>query len=217
MNPHIYLIPGMGCDERLFSELAIYLDFTVIRFLPPLPGETLPQYAARMAGAIDQEKPFIIGGVSFGGMISAEIAKITKPAGVLFISTAKSSQELPFWLKFFRFIPVHRLMGGKTLKAFWPKSPFPRAENFKTIMLSMKNDADPFLFKWSVNAAANYNNRELPPHFIHLHGTRDLLLPGVFVRKPVTKIKGGDHGLVMAHASEVAEYIRHWITTHNPA
>lgn len=214
MSPRIYLIPGMGCDKRLFTELAEYMDFTVIEFLQPQKGETLAAYSARMAGSIDDKTPFIIGGVSFGGMISADISKLKQPAGVIFISTAKTSREVPFWLRCFRFIPVHRLMSGNMLKAFWPKSPFPRAEVFKNIMRSMKNDADSHLFKWSVNAAAMYNNRQLPSKFIHLHGTRDLLLPGLFVGQPVHRIKGGDHGMVLAQAGQISTLIQQWISDH---
>jgi pimeloyl-ACP methyl ester carboxylesterase len=76
MNKHLYLLSGMGADERIFRYLSFPADYTVhyLDWLPPIPDETFPEYAARMAARIEHEHVTLVG-VSFGGMLSLEIAR----------------------------------------------------------------------------------------------------------------------------------------------
>lgn len=44
-----------------------------IEWIEPLPNETIEQYAKRLAQCIDTSQPYVIIGVSFGGLIATEI------------------------------------------------------------------------------------------------------------------------------------------------
>ncbi|MBK7885618.1 MAG: hypothetical protein IPJ81_18875 [Chitinophagaceae bacterium] len=71
----IYCISGLGADERVFTKINIEgYQLKVIPWLTPLRNETLPQYATRMRSNIEEENPVMMG-LSFGGMVSIEIAK----------------------------------------------------------------------------------------------------------------------------------------------
>ena len=70
MNRHLYLISGMGSDERVFRNLRFPENYTLhfIPWLEPHPEEPLGDYACRMAESIPQgEDDITLLGVSMGG------------------------------------------------------------------------------------------------------------------------------------------------------
>ncbi|SER45311.1 alpha/beta hydrolase [Pedobacter rhizosphaerae] len=94
---NVYLISGLGADRRIFGKLK-FPENTVINhidWIPPQPKEKLANYAQRLSEIIDPSKPFAIIGVSFGGMIAVEIAKVLSPVVTIIISSSLKSSHLP--------------------------------------------------------------------------------------------------------------------------
>ena len=74
-KPTLILFPGMGADQRLFQpQRALPYPLITPRWIELEAGEGLPDYARRMASRIDKPERFILGGVSLGGMVAAELA-----------------------------------------------------------------------------------------------------------------------------------------------
>ena len=75
----------------------------------PMPGETLIQYAARIANRLNIQPSDIIGGISFGGMLAGEIARQRHVAGLILLGSCLQPGRLPGlyqWLeRLGRFIP----------------------------------------------------------------------------------------------------------------
>ena len=76
---NVYCIPGMGVNERLFRNLKLNnCNILHIKWETPFKNESLPDYAMRLSKQMDTTKPFVLIGVSFGGMCSVEISKQLK-------------------------------------------------------------------------------------------------------------------------------------------
>lgn len=214
MPPRIYLISGLGGDGRLFEGLSQHgLDFEVIDFLRPEKNETFRHYAERMAEPIDQSQPFIIGGVSFGGMLSTEIAKFTEPEKVILISTVKHKREFPFYLKTFRYLPVYKLFSGEFIKKIAPVAHHRKIgmEN-RRLIDAQKRDADPKFVEWAIHQAVWYRNTEIPENAVHIHGGSDPLFPPFLIRDKIS-IKGGSHVMVLSKAELVYQEIQKVLQT----
>src|SRR5690606_16426633 len=97
MTRHLYLISGMGADERIFRHLRFPEEYEVhdLPWLPPRPDEPFTDYAARMAAGITANGPVTLLGLSFGGMISLEIARQRPIAKNIIISSIKHTRERP--------------------------------------------------------------------------------------------------------------------------
>jgi pimeloyl-ACP methyl ester carboxylesterase len=208
-HPKIYLIPGLGGDGRLFTGLKEEgLEFEVLEFIDPIPGESIHEYAGRLSQGIDPGEPFVVGGVSLGGIISLEVARHTRPERVLLISSVKSSRELPLYFKMFRYLPVHRAISGEFYKKYAPRDSRKGIPEYKfKILNDMRMEADPRFVEWAVNAVVHWKRREVPENVIHIHGTRDLMFPGLFLG-PRHKVPGGRHVMVLAQADEVTLLVR---------
>ena len=58
-----------------------------------------PDYAVRLSGAIDKSNPFVLVGLSLGGIMAVEIAKGFRPALTIIICFAPLSSQLPFYYR----------------------------------------------------------------------------------------------------------------------
>ena len=112
----IYLISGLGADASVFQRLDFgNHEIKFIEWLEPNQDESLQTYASRLAAQINTGLPILIG-VSFGGMIAVEIAKIIDCQKVILISSAKNKREIPLLYRFFGLLDIHRLIPVRLLK-----------------------------------------------------------------------------------------------------
>jgi len=99
-GPPIVLLPGLGCDARMYAPHRRRLPVLVPPWLPAdSPHETLPAYARRMAATLPMCSGFILGGSSFGGMLAWEMAQHCRPAALVMIGSATGPNELAWWLR----------------------------------------------------------------------------------------------------------------------
>ncbi|NIQ93702.1 MAG: hypothetical protein GWO11_05725, partial [Desulfuromonadales bacterium] len=79
----LILLPGLAADERMYGGLG---DIGVALLTPRLPaprrGETMPEFARRVADELQIGESDLIGGCSFGSLVAAEIAR-QRPVGAL--------------------------------------------------------------------------------------------------------------------------------------
>lgn len=209
ITPKIYFIPGTGADWRLFNVLKRDgLEFEVLEFIPHQPKETLQEYAVRLGEGIDTSKPFIIGGVSLGGMMAMEVARVMNPELTIMISSVARSSEFPFYLKILRYLPFQRWVSGSVLKALTPHGSLPKDKEIRTWAKELREEADPKLVKWAVNGCITWRNTFAPENLIRIHGSRDPLFPPFLLKGDYHKIKGGNHMMVMGKAPEIHKIIQ---------
>jgi pimeloyl-ACP methyl ester carboxylesterase len=198
----IYLIPGLGIDERIFINLNLDRRFsqTVIRWITPEPRETLPHYARRLAQQLPDTNNFVLVGLSFGGIMAIELAKFRQPALTIIISSIKTRDELPWyfkasgWLKLPAFLPVHwgKYFVGLQTYFFGAKT----AQEAKLLHQIIQEINIPYL-RWSLTQITNWTNTELIPGLVHLHGTHDRIFPVKYLRN-YTAIANGEHLMILS-------------------
>lgn len=206
----IYAIPGLGADERVFERLSIKAK--PVQWLKPEYNETFEAYVQRLCGCIDTSTPFILLGVSFGGMVAVEMNKFVQPEKTILISSAATKEELPViirWIRkgrIFRFIPLFKpplfvaryIFGVNTSRA-------------RKLLENILKDTDPKFLKWAIGKIIYWNNREIPANLIRIHGEKDRLLK---MKKKVEYevVKNGGHFMVVEQAEEVSRIIQSHIT-----
>jgi pimeloyl-ACP methyl ester carboxylesterase len=212
----IYLLPGLGADHRLYQPLIdLGLPVIPVDFILPEGHESLQEYARRMAahittlhGAPLPGSPHIIGGVSLGGIIATEVARITQPEHLVLISTVIRSREVPPYFKMFRYMPLHRVISADFLRKYAPRERYHGMNpSYRKILDDMRAEADPVFLRWAMNAVVTWRQPAPPAHYLRLHGTYDLMFPGIMLGARERLPKAG-HTMVMTHAPQVAEWMR---------
>jgi len=113
----IYILSGLGVDKRVFN----LIDFgenriEYIDWLMPVFNESIENYAKRISSAVKDKEPILIG-LSFGGIIATEIAKIIRTKHVIYVSSAKSYDELPFYYRLIGKLKLHQIIPTSFLKS----------------------------------------------------------------------------------------------------
>ena len=201
-----YFISGLGADKKAFIRIKlpegyepVYLDW-----ITPEKNESLSNYARRFSSLIKNDDSFILIGLSFGGMLACEIAKLRKPLKTIIISSLATSNDLPWYFKGAGRIGLHKAVPIKLLKygTIFKNMMGAASKEDKAIIINYAKFADPNLVRWSLHAIVNWHQPERLPGIIHLHGSNDLMLPLRYTH-PDYVIKNGGHLMVFNKAEEV--------------
>lgn len=209
---NVYLISGLGADKRIFSKLKLSAEFNIVHidWIVPFSNESLVSYAKRLSKVIDVDYPFALIGVSFGGMIAVEIAKIIFPAVTIIISSTIISKNIPFLYQI-----AGKLNLLKIVPAKWLKSSNKLTQNYffgtksnqeKILLGKIITDTDPFFLKWAIGSILNWKNEIRPKNLYHIHGTKDKILYSSR-DQPDFIIENGSHFMVYQKAVEISAII----------
>lgn len=211
MKTSIYLISGLGADRRAFKKLVFPGDFSLkyLDWIAPNKNESLPSYAQRLSESIDTSKPFYLIGLSFGGMLATEIAKILAPEHTFLISSTPIYTGLPWYYRMAghahlqKMVPIGlirstnsfgiRFLGAKSKEEF-------------TLLKQLIVDSDPRFMKWALSCILNWRNTEKPQNVTHIHGTGDNTLP-IKYTNPDVIINGGTHFMIYSKADQISQLI----------
>lgn len=206
---NIYCISGLGADERVFMKLR--LNGVKMVHLPwPEYDEhdELPCYAQKVAALIQEENPLIMG-VSLGGMIGVEIAKMMPVKKLFLVSTAKTKSELPPYDGMFG-----KLIRSKVLPPYlykWPNIFLVNRFGAETdedgaILAAILSDSDGRFMKWAMRAVVLWNNETMVEPVVHIHGRKDRMLLPANVHADYW-IDDGGHMMVYNRAGQVSEIL----------
>jgi pimeloyl-ACP methyl ester carboxylesterase len=212
----IYLLPGLGTDQRIFSWLQ--LEAAEIQYLPfpePERGESTASYATRMAQGITHSGPVVLVGFSLGGILAQEIALQRPVQRMVLISTVQSRAELPIGIRAARLLPLHRIpvrpeTRVKTVR-FWGRLFGVKHVSAVMMFSDMLLQYTDWYFRWASDAVVNWQGAPSSVPRLHLHGTNDLIFPSRYLRQ-AELIPGGTHAMIVSHAEMLSARINHYLS-----
>lgn len=214
---NLYLISGLGADRHAFDRLQLSPQHTLhfIDWIEPEKKESLSHYASRMAADIDRSQPFALIGLSFGGIISIEIAKQIPPVKTFIISSISSRKQLPWYAKLAGYLQLDRLGFLNLLRysnhllfwAFGTKSPRMKEYLKERIAASSSH-----YLNWSIHQILRWKEEKKPEHLIHIHGSADRLFPLSYIQADEV-LQGGSHFAVLTHAGKISEILNRHLSS----
>jgi pimeloyl-ACP methyl ester carboxylesterase len=92
----VVLFSGMGGDKRMFGPIRLPgVELVTPDHLDPAAGESLASFAERTADSRGLGADDVVGGVSFGGMLAAQISARRKVAGAVLLASCHQARRLP--------------------------------------------------------------------------------------------------------------------------
>jgi surfactin synthase thioesterase subunit len=209
---HLYCFPGLGASKKIFEYIQLPEDKVEIHLLewksPLSLEESIQDYAARICEDIHHENPILLG-VSFGGMIVQEIAKIMDTEKVIIVSSIKTHHELPNRLKMIRDTGAYKLFPVKITenleeytKYFFGDFLKKKAELYK-VYFSVRS-AD--YMKWAVYNVLHWEQESPLKNLIHIHGTDDHVFPHKYIENFVP-IAHGKHEMILTKAKAISKVL----------
>jgi pimeloyl-ACP methyl ester carboxylesterase len=197
----VYFIPGIGADYRLFTHIRLPDGYepSHIHWTTPHKNEKLSEYAFRLTSQIDTTQPFILIGMSLGGIMSVEIAKRINPLCTIIVSSIPVSSHMPVYfrlagkLRLGKLLPASFMKMAASIKHILTMRP---AAN-RRLMLDIIRAGDKYFIRWALNAVLEWKNEDLPQPLYHIHGTRDEVFP-ISLTTPTHIVKKGDHNFLLS-------------------
>ena len=201
----IYALSGLGADERVFQVLNLKHELVPIKWIAPLSySESISSYVKRLSKQIDIKEPFILLGVSFGGLIVTELNKIIKPQYNILISSTDTTQGIKSLFRFFKFIvpwiPKQLLQPPKSIARllFGAKN--------KVLLNEILSDSNSTFNKWAIIILTSWENPTPLTQCIKISGESDLLIPPIKGKNTII-IPNGEHFMIVDKAEEISSII----------
>lgn len=203
----VYFISGLGANETAFANLKLPgVESIHLGWMRPEKSESITDYAARMVERITDPNPVIVG-LSFGGMMGVEMAKLIPVKKLILVSSAKTRFELPGYFRLAKLLPLHKYLPieklGTTnwaMNYIFGAKTWKQKQALKSIVL---NTATGFN-NWAVDAVINWKNEFIPQNIVHIHGKADHLLPIKYTQPDYT-IEDGTHLMILTKAKQISE------------
>ncbi|UBZ14200.1 alpha/beta hydrolase [Flagellimonas marinaquae] len=211
IKTHIYLMPGMAANPSIFEAIHLPEDKFVIHTLEwflPERGMSLYEYAERMCEKVKEPNPVLLG-VSFGGMLVQEMAKIIQVKKVIAVSSVKSKHELPKRMIFAKYTKVHKLLPTSLVNNVELLAKYAFGESVtKRLHLYEKylSIRDKYYIDWSIDQIVNWQQEAPPSNIVHIQGERDAVFPLVNIKDCIV-VKNGTHTMIIHRARWFNEHL----------
>ena len=197
----LYLIGGLGADERVFKNLDLKNETQVIKWIDPKPKEELNVYSKRLINQINQDEDFGILGVSFGGIVAIEISKLIKPKKLILISSVETSSQLPRSYVSIGKTRILNIIPNSLIKPPKKLMDFLFGAKDKKLLQQIIDDTKPEFIRWALNTIINWSSDNTSIKATRIHGTKDKLIP---LKGKAIEIKDGGHFMVVDNAEEIS-------------
>lgn len=210
----VFLIGGLGADERVFQHIALSsFEHVFVQWLSPFQNEHLAAYAKRLLSQFIVENEPIIVGISFGGMLATEIAKLKPKAKVFIVSSAKTFKEIPVYFRILGYLNILKLIPIQFFKHHTKITDWffgVKHKEESLLLASILKKTDGRFLKWALTQIVHCKNTVVPSNVVHIHGDKDRILPIKYLY-PTLLIAGGGHLMILNKASEISNIIEHQI------
>lgn len=198
----VYFMPGLAASTTIFEHIKLPEDQFEMVFLEwflPNDKESIESYAKRMNEKILHENPVLIG-VSFGGILVQEMAKLIPTNKVIIISSVKSNTEFPPRLKMAKATKVYKILPTQLLAnvELLVKYAFGSTIVKKRLKLYEKylSVRDKKYLDWSIENVLLWPQKSADENTIHIQGDADEVFPIKNIQNCIV-VKGGTHIMII--------------------
>jgi pimeloyl-ACP methyl ester carboxylesterase len=198
----VYFMPGLAAGPTIFENIKLpeeQFEMYFLEWFLPSENETIESYALRMTQKITHDNPVLIG-VSFGGVLVQEMAKIIQTNKVIIISSVKTNKEFPSRFKIARNTKAYKLIPTQLLADIEKLVKYAFGDNIVAKRLKLYEKylsvRDKHYLDWAIETILCWNQKEINEAVIHIHGDADEVFPIKHIRKCIV-VKGGTHIMIL--------------------
>ncbi|MGX1023913.1 alpha/beta hydrolase [Psychroflexus sp. MBR-150] len=178
----VYLMPGMAANPSIFEYIKLDATRFEIHWLSwqvPIKDESIQDYAKRMLTHIKHKNPVLIG-VSFGGVLVQEMAKLIEVKRLIIVSSVKQTSEIPKSMQFARETGIYKYLPFGLLNYISEIEKLPVGNTIRKrlkLYQQYMSVNDKVYLDWAVKEMVCWNQPKPMENIIHVHGNHDKVFP----------------------------------------
>lgn len=210
---NVIFIPGLAANSTIFDRIILNTELYechYVNWIIPKKKESLLDYTKRLLINFPTKEPFIVIGVSFGGIIAQEINKIYHVKQTIIISSVKKDEEMPYHLNFIYKYKLYLLFPSRLIKHIGKLKKLEKGNSFFSkkiklynLYLNMRN---PKYLDWAIKNVLSWRNNQIIPNLIHIHGNKDEVFPISNIKNCII-IEKGTHAMIVTKSSLISKVI----------
>jgi pimeloyl-ACP methyl ester carboxylesterase len=208
----VFLITGFALDKRAFDFMRLPENtFRTLDLIPVLKGESLRDYAKRMAAEIGLAPGDVIGGVSLGGMLALEMSKVVDVLGVVVIASATHPRFIR--KRFKMWAPIASSVPDGVIRRIFTLIPKILAlQNMlkpegQALLADIMGRFPPSLLKAFPMMILRWPGCEPPARFVHIHSDGDWLIRPNGDPATLAILPGRNHLITVSHPEAVRDLV----------
>ena len=201
----VYFMPGLAASPKIFENIRLPTDRFECFYLEwslPVDDEPIADYVKRLLVNVKHDNPVLIG-VSFGGVIVQEMAKVIKARKVIIISSVRCNAEFPRMMRFAKMTHAYRVFPTSLMQRVDWLGKIATGNNMITKRLNMYEKymsvRDKKYLDWAFKTIILWDRCEPDDSVIHIHGDADEVFPPKYLKNFIT-VKGGKHIMIINKA-----------------
>lgn len=208
---HVYFMPGMAASNSIFEYIRLPKEKFQIHLLDwfvPHKGQSLESYAKALTQDIRHEHPVLLG-VSLGGILVQEMAKLISVKKIIIVSSVKLKEELPKrmllarYTKLYKLLPTGLVNNVELLARYaFGETVVKRLELYEKY-LSIR---DKEYINWCIHQMVNWNQTQYPSNLVHIHGNKDTVFPISRIKNCIV-VQNGTHTMIIHRAKWLNEHL----------
>ncbi|WP_396150475.1 alpha/beta fold hydrolase [Flavobacterium sp.] len=197
----VYFMPGLAASTSIFERIELPQDqfeMFLLEWILPNPKESLTDYVIRLSESVKHKNPVLIG-VSFGGVIVQEMAKVIPVKKTIIISSVKSNKEFPRRLKIAKSTKVYKLLPTGLVQNVEALSKFAYGDTVKQRLKLYDRYLcvrDKCYLDWAIETIILWDRTDPDANVVHIHGDADDVFPIKYIQD-CTVVKGGTHIMIL--------------------
>jgi pimeloyl-ACP methyl ester carboxylesterase len=203
----VVFFSGMGGDSRMFQRISVPgFVMETPEHLEPRLGEGMAEFAARTAEHHRLREDDVVAGMSFGGMLAAQVAAQRKLRGVILLGSCHQTRRLPRVYRAVefsgRFTPDF-LIAIKSWKPFVHGRFAPIGSADAALMAEMAAGySTPMLRRFGRMIVEWPGVERIPCPKLSIHGDKDVILPLSCIDADVV-IPDSGHAFTLTHPAPI--------------
>jgi pimeloyl-ACP methyl ester carboxylesterase len=197
----VYFMPGLAASPMIFERIKLpeeQFEMVFLEWMLPRDHESLRDYAVRMTKQIKHDNPVLVG-VSFGGILVQEMARIIPVRKTIIISSAKCNAEYPRRFKLakktgaYKLLPLQLILKVEDLAKYSFGAKINERLKLYEKYLAVR---DVKYLGWAIEQVMLWDRCEPDPDVIHIHGDADEVFPAKYIKNYIP-IKDGTHIMIV--------------------
>lgn len=207
----VYMLSGLGADMRIYRhfDLGPKHEIIALPWLPVGNSKTLGDYARLLHNHYAPEPPFALGGVSMGGMLAQEWARLARPEHLVLISTATKRTDMAGAIRLAAGLHMGPLLSKSMLTALGVMGDkfTSKTKEGRALFLDMLRKSDAALLEFGARAILDWSPPGIEAPYTRIHGTLDRVFPfGNW--KGCLAVEGGNHFMIFDKGATISKMVR---------